>query len=186
MRNNKDPKIFGEYGTKDINGNDITPKSNKIESFTITLETILTAEQAAAFAYDKMFTDWDPAALARQAEAPYRAIYLQGVMYLGDNSTDPDRMWGLFKNGKLVKLTNETNFVLDIPVDANNDELTVRSTNKMGGFGPEVHVIGTATGVDAVRNNQQGADVIYTLQGLRVDKATKGVYIMNGKKIVMK
>ena len=184
--NNKDPKIFGEFGTKDINGNDITPESNKIQSFTVTLETILTAEQAAEFAYDKMFTDWDPASLTRQAEAPAQAGYRGGyVSFLGEQ-VEPGKMWGLFLNGELVKLTQETGFFFTI--DPDHDELTVRATNKMGGFGPEVHVNGTAvaTGINSLTPDPspKGEGSVYNLAGQRVAQPTKGLYIVNGKKVV--
>lgn len=64
--NNTDPKVFGEYGTKNAAGQDITPASNVIASYGGNIETILSATQAAAYDYDKMFTNWDPKALATQ------------------------------------------------------------------------------------------------------------------------
>jgi hypothetical protein len=180
--NNKDPKVFGEYGTKDAAGNNITPESNVIHSYTFDLETVLTAEQAAGFAYDKMFTDWDPALLALQLDAPADAKYADGKVTFGvaDNG-----MIGaaIFKNGEFVGISADGSF--DIVIDPEQDKLTIRTANRMGGLGPEGHVAGT-TGVDAIRANKQGADVIYTLQGVRVEKATKGLYIINGKVIVMK
>ena len=46
---------------------------------------------------------------------------------------------------------------------------------------------GVPTGIAGIiSSNLQDTDVIYTLQGVRVDKATKGVYIINGKKVVIK
>lgn len=42
-------------------------------------------------------------------------------------------------------------------------------------------------GVQAVNTNASDkSDAIFNLQGIRVDKATKGIYIQNGKKIVVK
>ncbi len=41
--------------------------------------------------------------------------------------------------------------------------------------------------IDAAKTDaRQQADAIYTLQGVRVSKATKGIYIINGKKVVIK
>ena len=40
--------------------------------------------------------------------------------------------------------------------------------------------------ISTAKAAQQQADAIYTLQGVRVSKATKGIYIVNGKKVVMK
>ncbi len=43
-------------------------------------------------------------------------------------------------------------------------------------------------GVKAINANAEGNNnnAIYNLQGIRVEKATKGIYIQNGKKIVVK
>ena len=46
---------------------------------------------------------------------------------------------------------------------------------------------GVPTGITSIVNdNLQDAEAIYNLQGVRVDKATKDVYIINGKKVVIK
>lgn len=42
------------------------------------------------------------------------------------------------------------------------------------------------TGIDAVESNEQISDVIYNLRGQRVQNLNKGVYIVNGKKMVIK
>lgn len=42
------------------------------------------------------------------------------------------------------------------------------------------------TGIDAVESNEQISDVIYDLRGQRVQNLNKGVYIVNGKKMVIK
>ena len=182
--NNKDPKIFGEYGTKDAAGNNITPASNIINSHGGSFETILNAEQAAAFAYDKMFTDWDPALLARQLDAPADAKYADGKVTFGvaDNG-----MTGaaIFKNGEFVGISTDGSF--DITIDPAQDKLTIRTANRMGGLGPEGHVSGT-TDISTL-NVERGTlndNSIYTLSGQRVAKATKGIYIINGRKVVIK
>ncbi|MBR5919133.1 MAG: hypothetical protein IKZ83_04460, partial [Prevotella sp.] len=47
---------------------------------------------------------------------------------------------------------------------------------------------GEVTGVEAIDNGQLTIDYspVYNLQGQRVNKAQKGVYIQNGKKVVLK
>ena len=47
-------------------------------------------------------------------------------------------------------------------------------------------VIGDATDIELSTENGKQAEVSYDLQGRRVQKAEKGVYIVNGKKVVMK
>ena len=46
---------------------------------------------------------------------------------------------------------------------------------------------GDASGINAITNGAQSADgSVYNLQGIRVTNPTKGVYIQNGKKYVIK
>ena len=182
--NNKDPKLFGEYGTKDADGNNITPESNIITSHGGTFETIISAEKAAEFAYDKMFTDWDPALLARQLDAPADAKYADGKVTFGvaDNG-----MTGaaIFKNGEFAGISIDGSF--DIIIDPAQDKLTIRTANMMGGLGPE-GAVSTTTGIETL-NVERGTlndNSYYMLDGRRVAQPTKGLYIVNGKKVVIK
>ena len=189
--NNTDPKLFGEYGTMDANGTNITPASNKIQSYTVSLETILTAEQAAGFAYDKMFTDWDPAFLAKQLDAP-SAKFENGTVTF---SLANNGMIGcaLFVNGKLVGISDSGSFTFVATTDSDSftnntgdDILTIRAINQMGGLGPEAPVEMVVDGVNAPKADINAADALYNVQGIRVNKASKGIYIMDGKKVVVK
>ena len=45
---------------------------------------------------------------------------------------------------------------------------------------------GLETGIESSLLEAQGSQLIYDLQGRRVEKAVKGVYIVNGKKVVIK
>ncbi|MCH5169506.1 MAG: pectin esterase [Prevotellaceae bacterium] len=176
--NNRDPKVFGEFNSKDAQGNNITPASNIIKSYTVDVETILSAEQAAAFAYDKMFTDWDPAALAAQVQVT-SAKYADGTIKWQGAADIP--VVALFKNGEFVTITDATSYVVE---DADKASWTIRAANQMGGFGPATQVEGTVTRIEDVANDESGTPVIYNLQGVRVQQATKGIYIINGKKVV--
>lgn len=42
------------------------------------------------------------------------------------------------------------------------------------------------TGIETVETAEQNSDAIYNLQGVRVNNATKGIFIKNGKKVVIK
>ena len=55
----------------------------------------------------------------------------------------------------------------------------------MGGLGKAGHVEGTATAISTVKAAED-KDVIYNLQGVRVNNPSKGIYIINGKKAVMR
>jgi hypothetical protein len=45
---------------------------------------------------------------------------------------------------------------------------------------------GDATGIETVKENNTNDGAIYNMQGVRVEKAQKGLYIQNGKKFVVK
>lgn len=107
---------FYEYNTMDESGNVVSPASNVIKFTHATgnkeYETILTAEQAAAYAKDSVFAD-----------APKE-------------------------------------------------------------FKDRVGIVDPTTGITNVRSVNSAADAIYNLQGVRVKQVQKGLYIINGKKVV--
>ena len=47
-------------------------------------------------------------------------------------------------------------------------------------------VVTSATGIDSIEGMNLEKDVLYDLQGRKINKPAKGVYILNGKKIVIK
>jgi hypothetical protein len=69
--------------------------------------------------------------------------------------------------GKMILLDNDDDNVIAIPV--------------YGGMGGD----DDTTGISSKFQNAE-QDVYYNLQGLRVDKLGKGLYIKNGKKVVIK
>ena len=182
--NSKDPVLFGEFHTMDINGNDITPESNIIKSHGGDFQTIISAEQAANFSYEMMFSNnlekaWDPAMLTKQVEAPGDAKFEDGVI-TWTQFWNGAIAYAIFKNGEFVGLSTDGTF--NITVDPAVDELTIRSANMMGGLGAAAHVDGTV-GIQSVKATD-GKEVIYNLQGVRVNNPGKGIYIINGKKVI--
>lgn len=179
-----DPLVFGEFNTMDINGIVINPETNTIK-IKSSFQTILTASQAAEFSYEKMFSanaekKWDPAKLTEQVAAPADANYVNGSVTW--SAVDGATMYALFMNDKFITLTDETSYNIEVNPDLYR--LSIRSANAMGGFGPESHVAGT-TGIQTVKR-VAGDDVIYNLQGVRVKNPGKGIYIINGKKTILK
>ena len=179
-----DPLVFGEFNTMDINGIVINPETNTIK-IKSSFQTILTASQAAEFSYEKMFSSntekkWDPAKLTEQVAAPADANYVNGSVTW--TAVDGATMYALFMNDKFITLTDETSYNIEVNPDLYR--LSIRSANAMGGFGPEGHVAGT-TGIQTVKK-AMGDDVIYNLQGVRVKNPGKGIYIINGKKTILK
>ena len=179
-----DPLVFGEFNTMDVDGNNITPETNTIR-IKSSFQTILSANQAAEFSYEKMFSanaekKWDPAKLTEQVAAPADANYANGSVTW--TAVDGATMYALFMNDKFITLTDETSYNIEVNPDLYR--LSIRSANAMGGFGPEGHVAGT-TGIQTVKR-AMGDDVIYNLQGVRVKNPGKGIYIINGKKTILK
>ena len=131
--NNKDPKVFGEYNTMNEAGKNITPASNTITSFGGQFETILSADQAAAYSYDKMFKEnansWDPASMTIQKDAP-EATYANGEVSW--KAVEGAIAYAIFVNDEFVGLTEDTSYALTA---ADGDVITIRSANAMGGFG---------------------------------------------------
>jgi hypothetical protein len=185
--NGNDPYIYGEYNTMDINGQNITPESNIVKSNGNEWQTILTAEKAANYSYDMMFKEniekqWDPAALTKQLEAP-AAKYENGLV-TWTPANNGAIAYAIFMDDEIVGITEEAGFAIPT-IDPAKNSLTIRAANKMGGFGPAAPVEGTAAGINAAKVNE-GKAVIFNLQGQRVNKAGKGIYIINGKKVVTK
>ena len=183
-RTNTDPLVFGEFNTMDSEGTNITPETNTIR-IKSSFQTILTASQAAEFSYEKMFSanaekKWDPAKLTEQVAAPADANYINGSVTW--TAVDGATMYALFMNDKFITLTDETSYNIEVNPDLYR--LSIRSANAMGGFGPEGHVAGT-TGIQTAKRTM-GDDVIYNLQGVRVKNPGKGIYIINGKKTILK
>ncbi|MBO4892992.1 MAG: InlB B-repeat-containing protein [Prevotella sp.] len=142
--NNKDPKVFGEYNTMDINGKNITPTSNKITSFGGTFETILTADQAASYTYDMMFKNniekqWDPAALTAQVAAPAN-VKLAGTKLTWSANKDVDT-WLVLKDGEFIGIANAPEYTVD---DA-SATYAVCAANKMGGLSEATQTPATVT-----------------------------------------
>ena len=134
---------FYEYNSMDKNGNVVSPASNVL-TFTHskdskTYETILTKEQADAFAYEKLFTTWDPRSLAAQAPMP-NFVKLEGTT-LTWSENNADKMWAVLKNGNVVAFTTTASYTID-DADA---QYAVRAANKMGGLSEAVAVDAYAT-----------------------------------------
>ena len=80
-------------------------------------------------------------------------------------------------------------YVGTAPLPANKAYLEVPASNFNGGNARLSFTFeeGAATGISTMENASRSNDgTIYNLQGQKVQNATKGLYIINGKKVVMK
>ncbi len=141
--NNTDIYIFGEYNTMNEAGENITPESNMVASYKGTYETVLTAEQAAKYTYENMFSSnsnaWDPAAFTKQVEGP-AATYQDGM--LSWTPVSDATAYAIFKNDVFEAIVSAETTSYAIDADLETDVLSIRSANEMGGFGEPTVVEG--------------------------------------------
>lgn len=184
---NCDYSVAGEYGTKDANGANITPEKNEV-TFTkqnTKMNTILDASALETYSIKNVLGDWAETAqyACTQLDAPADAKYENGKVTFGltDNG-----MTGcaLFKNGEFAGISIDGTF--NITINPEVDVLTIRTANMRGGFGPEGQVAG-ASGVATIINkveSTQADNTVFNLKGQKVLAPTKGLYIVNGKKLI--
>ena len=91
-------------------------------------------------------------------------------------------LWAIVKDGKVVDFT----LVPSYTVDDTSATYAVRAANEMGGLSEPAQV-GSEEGIEIVETPYSDADGdIYTIQGIKGSKPQHGIYIINGKKEVIK
>ena len=166
-------KNFFEYNTVDENGKVISPAEN-IVKFTKDKEvseynTIITAEKAAEFSLDKVFTNWKPADLAAQKSATAATESNGKLAWEGDA-----QMYIVLKDGNFFAMTAEKS--LDIA--GATGTWSVRAANEMGGFGKMTSVV---TGIKNIAAADEAATVstaIFSISGAQQNSLQKGINIV--------
>ena len=173
------PKRFAEFNSTTKTGSVIDLSSRK-KTFGEGHENnpVLTAEEALeAGNMHNMFGEWDPSLATEQAPSP-KNVKVEGTTLSWDDSQYAF-CWAVVKNGSVITFTTEPTYTID---DA-TAIWSVRAANEMGGLG-EAIAAEKVTGINVVEQAPVLNKNIYNLQGIRVEKATKGLYIINGKKVV--
>ena len=189
---NCDYSIAGEYGTKNAQGEDITPASNNV-TFTkenTQMNTILDASALETYSIQNVLGDWAATAQAQaeQVTAPTAELKDGTISW---QAVDGATAYALFKNGEFLGITTETSFVVgtDDAAASNRAEAnvvyTIRAANERGGFG-EPTLVTIADGIQKLNVENIEGLVIYDLQGRRVNTVTSGIYIINGSKVMIK
>ena len=166
-------KNFFEYNTVDENGKVISPAEN-IVKFTTDKEvseynTIITAEKAAEFSLDKVFSNWKPAELAAQKSATAATESNGKLAWEGDA-----KMYIVLKDGKFFAMTAEKS--LDIA--GATGSWSVRAANEMGGFGQMTSIV---TGIKNIASAKDAATVstaIFSVSGAQQNSLQKGINIV--------
>lgn len=178
---------FYEYNTMDELGNVVSPASNVL-TFTASdskqYETILKAEETVRFQLRNVYPDWQPDVECRQVVVT--SCKLEGST-LSWTANEKAKAFLIEKGGEFVAIVDGTQNSYQfatVPSDS-SEGITVRAANRMGGFGKPL-AVGEVSGVKAVVNGQQASSCYYDLQGRCVVNPTKGLYIVNGKKIMIR
>ena len=134
------------------------------------------SEQASSYSLDKVFTDWTPAALASQVEISSPSIADGKLSW---KAVEGASAYAIVADDKVKAIVdaNTTSYVVDNP----EAEYAVRAANEMGGFGTPAS---PGAGINSLNADSNTSAEIHTLAGVRVSKASKGVYIICNKKIV--
>jgi pectin methylesterase-like acyl-CoA thioesterase len=173
------PKRFAEFNSTTKTGS-VIDLSGRKKTFGEGHENnpVLTAAEALeAGNLHNMFGEWDPTLATEQAPAP-KNVKAEGTTLTWDDSQYAF-CWAVVKNGSVIAFTAEPTYTID-DVTAT---WAVRAANEMGGLGEAINATKT-TGINAIEQAPVVNKSIYNLQGIRVEKATKGLYIINGKKVV--
>lgn len=136
---NSAPVVYGEYNSKDGNGNAVDVSRRRTyfdkskDGSTATLKTVWTANDAAKYTLANVLggTDnWAPNKLTVQVDAP--KIEQEGSEIVWADNENA-RAWVVFVNGKYKANVIAPSFSLDGV--ATGSKVTVRAANSMGGLG---------------------------------------------------
>ena len=188
------PKRFAEYNSTTSTGSVIDLSGRKTTfGDGHANNPILTAEEALeAGNLHNMFGEWDPTLATEQAPI------VTDVKLTGNTLTWTDSnyalLYAIVKNGEVIDFTTDTTYdISNAPAGSQRaegtDEYQIRAANEMGGLNEASEVATATDGIENVNVNENvniNNGEIYNLQGVRVNKAQKGVYIIGGRKVVVK
>ena len=174
------PMRFAEFNSMTANGTPVDLSGRK-KTFGDGHENnpVLTAAEALeAGDLHNMFGEWDPTLATEQAPAP-KNVKIEGTTLTWDDSQYAF-CWAVVKNGSVVDFTTEPAYT----IDEAGAIWSVRAANEMGGLGEAIEATaGTETAISTVGKTAAG-NTIFDLQGRKVQTMKRGLYIINGKKVV--
>ena len=182
---NTAPAVFGEYNSKDGNGNAVNTSKRKTYfnggkdgSTATTLKTVWNASDAAKYTLANVLKgsdNWDPTKLTAQAGTP--KIEQQGAEIVWSDD-DNARAWVVFVNGKYKANVVVPSFSLD--GIAEGSKITVRAANSMGGLGAYSNEVTTveanATYYKVTIGEAIGGTVISNIAGDKVMEGKKATF----------
>ena len=136
---NSAPVVYGEYNSKDGNGNPVNTSRRRTffdgskDGSTATLKTVWDANDAAKYTLKNVLggsDNWEPNKLTAQVSAP--KISQDGANIVWDDDENAI-CWAVFVNGKYH--SNTTSNSIDVGNITAGSKVTVRAANSMGGLG---------------------------------------------------
>jgi len=151
------PELFGEYYSVNSEGANVTPESNNV-TFVLngtekTMETVLTADQAAAYTMEYTLGDWAATAKAEATQAICEKEWTE---------LEADAIYLAECEGIFVMLLKGSEISQLMVYDGKT--YTLRKANARGGFG-EAAKDDETTGVEAVSNQLSAVSVQKVLRG---------------------
>ena len=184
---NSAPKVFGEYNSKDGNGNPVNTSKRRTyfdgskDGSTATLKTVWDANDAAKYTLANVLKgsdNWDPTKLTAQVNAPKIAQEGAEITWADDNNA---RAWVVFVNGKYKANVITPSFSLEGV--ATGSKITVRAANSMGGLGSSSNEVttvdATATYYKVTIGESIGGKVTTNIAGDKVMEGKDAVFTAN-------
>ena len=176
---NSSPVVFGEYNSKDKNGNavDVSRRRTSFDNST-TLKTVWDASDAAKYTLANVLKgsdNWDPTKLTAQVSAPKIAQEGAEITWNDDESA---RCWVIFVNGKYKANVITPSFSLEGV--ATGSKIMVRAANSMGGLGASSNEVttldATATYYKVTLNEPVGGTIGTSFSGNKVMEGKDAVF----------
>ena len=185
------PARFAEYNSMTSTGSQVDLSGRK-KTFGDghANNPVLTAAEALNYSdKSKMFGEWQPTLATEQAPIVTDVKLTDNELsWTGSNYA---LLYAIVKNGEVIDFTTETTYNISTAGSrrsGSTDQYQIRAANEMGGLNEASEVATETDGIETVNDNVNVNlnDNIYNLQGIRVNKAQKGVYIIGGRKVVIK
>lgn len=174
--------------------------------------TPVAPENGALFNFNE--NKWNLPVSSSEETFPITEVKEGDVTLTFTNGSTPTRLWNDFNNGLQIRMYKEGGSMTVTPaadqkvVKVEFDAMKLDVTASEGKLAEKVWTGEAATvtftanatsninyiivtlskqsGIEGVEAGEQTEKVIYTIDGRRVQKAEKGVYVINGKKVVVK
>jgi hypothetical protein len=186
------PARFAEYNSMTSTGSQVDLSGRK-KTFGDghANNPVLTAAEALNYSdKSKMFGEWQPTLATEQAPIVTDVKLTDNELsWTGSNYA---LLYAIVKNGEVIDFTTKTTYNISTAAGSrrsgSTDQYQIRAANEMGGLNEASEVATETDGIETVNDNVNVNlnDNIYNLQGIRVNKAQKGVYIIGGRKVVIK